>query len=65
MADIDSVTLFPVYLPRALQDGEDKNDYDLTIGQNENYLNQNFNNLYNSLSELAVSLETLRQKAGL
>lgn len=64
MADIESVSMFPVYLPRALGEDEDRNDYDLTVGQNENALNQNFQNLYNSLSEMAASLSTLQQKVG-
>lgn len=64
MAEIESVSMFPVYLPRALGEGENKDDYDLSVGQNENALNQNFQNLYNSLNELAINLSSLQQKVG-
>lgn len=64
MADIENVALFPVYLPRSIGENEDRSDYDLSVGQNENYLNQNFQNLYNSLSELSATISSLQQKVG-
>ena len=50
MANIQA--MFPVYLPRRMENGEDQQKYDTNISQNENNLMQNFNILYNKLVEL-------------
>lgn len=44
--------LFPVYLSRMPQDGEDRDAYDSSVAQNENNLNQNLELLYSKLLEL-------------
>ena len=44
--------MFPIYLGRMPQDGEDRDAYDSSVAQNENNLNQNLELLYNKLLEL-------------
>ena len=48
--------LFPVYLSRMPQDGEDRDAYDSSVAQNENNLNQNLELLYSKLLELESAL---------
>ena len=49
--------MFPVYLPRQIQKGERREDYDTAVSQNENSLNQNFHILYQKLLELEAAME--------
>ncbi len=49
--------LFPVFLPRKLDGGINTEDYNMSISQNENNLNQNFSILYQKLVELEESLK--------
>ena len=48
--------MFPVYLPRRMESGEDEQKYDTGISQNENNINQNFSILYNKLVEIEARL---------
>lgn len=48
--------LFPIYLPRTEQEGEDRDARDSAIAQNENNLNQNLEALYGKLTELETAL---------
>ncbi len=48
--------LFPVYLPRQMQKGEDRERHDDAVAQNENNLNQNFSILYQKLIEMEAML---------
>lgn len=54
MADLQA--LFPVYLPKALTENDTQEDYDASVTQNENNLNQNFTILFNAISDLNKSL---------
>ena len=49
--------MFPVYLPRQIRKGENREDYDTAVSQNENSLNQNFHILYQKLLELEAAME--------
>ncbi len=49
--------LFPVFLPRRTDSGTNVEEYDMSISQNENNLNQNFSILYQKLVELEESLK--------
>lgn len=51
--------LFPVQLPRRIQKDERMEDYDATIAQGENNLNQNFSILYQKLMEMEEQLARL------
>ena len=53
--------LFPVYLSRMPQDGEDRDAYDSSVAQNENNLNQNLELLYSKLLELESALAELTE----
>ena len=48
----------PVYLPRMRRD-EDADDYDNSIAQNENALNQNFDILFNAYIDLLTRVTNL------
>ena len=50
-------SLFPVYLPRAREKEDNREDYNTAIAGNENNLNQNFSILYNAILELAEKVE--------
>lgn len=54
---MDFQSLFPVYLPRAKEEEETREDYNTSIAGNENNLNQNFSILYNAILELAERLD--------
>lgn len=53
--------LFPLYLSRRPQKGEDAMEADSAIAQNESNLNQNFAILYNKVAELEKRIMTLEQ----
>ncbi len=48
--------LFPVYLGRMPDAGEDRDAYDSSVAQNENNLNQNLDILYNKILELESAI---------
>lgn len=48
--------MFPVYLPRQRQKGQDRESYETGIAQNENNLNQNLAILYQKVTELEEAL---------
>lgn len=48
--------LFPIYLGRMPQSGENRDTYDSGVAQNENNLNQNLELLYGKLLELESAL---------
>lgn len=48
--------LFPVYLGRMPDAGEDRDAYDSTVAQNENNLNQDLEILFNKILELESAL---------
>lgn len=54
--------LFPLYLSRRPQKGEDVMEVDSAIAQNENNLNQNFTILYNKVVELEKRIQTLEEQ---
>lgn len=51
--------LFPVYLPRHIQKGQNREDYDTSVAQNENNLNQDLSILYNKNLELDARVAQL------
>ena len=51
--------MFPVYLPRQIVKGQSREDYDTSVAQNENNLNQNFSILYGKVAELEEYLAAL------
>lgn len=56
---------FPVYLPKRITESENTEDYDTTVTQNENMLNQNFTNMFNrqfTADGRISTLETLMEK---
>jgi hypothetical protein len=53
--------MFPIYLGRMPQDGEDRDAYDSSVAQNENNLNQNLELLFGKLSELESALAELTE----
>ena len=53
--------LFPVYLTRMPQGGEDRDAYDSSVAQNENNLNQNLELLCSKLLELESALAELTE----
>ena len=56
---MDMQALFPVYLPRYKQKEQPTEDYDSSVAQNENNLNQNFELLYRQLETLAQRVADL------
>ena len=50
MADIEAMS--PVYFARKQMEGEQDEDYNTSISQNENLLNQNLKILYDAVSDL-------------
>ena len=48
--------LFPIYLGRMPQEGEDRDAYDSSVAQNENNLNQNLALLCSKILELESAL---------
>ena len=48
--------MFPIYLPRPMESGEDAEQHGIGISQNENNINQNFSILYNKLVEIEARL---------
>ena len=57
MADIEA--MFPVYFPKAKQEGETDEDYNTAVSQNENCCNQNFKILYDALADVQKSIAAL------
>ena len=53
--------MFPIYLGRMPQDGEDRDAYDSSVAQNENNLNQNFAILFDKIAELESALADLTE----
>jgi hypothetical protein len=53
--------LFPIYLGRMPQGGEDRDAYDSGVAQNENNLNQNLELLCNKILELESALAELTE----
>ncbi len=53
--------LFPIYLSRLPQQGEDRDAYDSSVAQNENNLNQNLELLYGKLLEIESALAELTE----
>lgn len=53
-------SLFPVYLPRQIQQGQRREDYDTSVAQNENNLNQDLSILYYKLRDLEELVLTLQ-----
>ncbi len=53
------MTMFPVYLARLRADGETRENFDIGVAQNESNLNQNFEALYQKLTELESYLAGL------
>lgn len=51
--------LFPVYFSRMAGDGASKEEFDISVAQNESNLNQNIETLYQKLIELEDYLATL------
>ena len=43
--------MFPVFLPRAMQNGNDE-EFNKGVAQNENALNQNFRILYETMAQI-------------
>jgi len=60
MADFSSMA--PVYFARRQQQELSDEDYDASIAQNENTLNENFKTLYDMVSELASSVSAMQTK---
>lgn len=50
-------SLFPVYLPRAREQGQTQEEHDEGVAVNENSLNQNFFILYQALADVLERLE--------
>ena len=48
--------LFPVYLARMAREGAGREEYDISVAQNESNLNQNLTILYEKLAELEAYL---------
>ncbi len=48
--------LFPIYLPRMVDPGFSREEYDTAVAQNESNLNQNLEALYQKLLELEAGL---------
>lgn len=55
---MDFQALFPVYLPKYKPKEQPTEDYDSSVAQNENNLNQNFEILYQMILELYSKLDT-------
>ena len=53
--------LFPIYLGRMPQQGEDRDAYDSGIAQNENNLNQNLGILFDKILELEAALAAVTE----
>ncbi len=53
--------LFPIYLGRMPQNGEDRDAYDSGVAQNENNLNQDLTLLCNKILELESALAELTE----
>ena len=53
--------LFPIYLSRLPQQGEDRDAYDSSVAQNENNLNQNLELLNGKLLEIESALAELTE----
>ena len=51
MAEIQAIS--PVYLPKRIGEDESPEDYDTSVSQNENLLNQNLSMLYDQIVTLA------------
>ena len=51
----------PVYLPRRMGEDDRAEDYDTSVAQNENLLNQNFSALYLQVLELTEAVEELER----
>jgi hypothetical protein len=54
---MDIQSMFPVYLPKLRDKDENRDDYNTQVSQNENNINQNFNILYQALSEIMKTLQ--------
>lgn len=50
---MDMQSLFPIYLPKPRTEDQSKEDYETSITQNENNINQNFTILFNAIRELS------------
>ncbi|MBR0507529.1 MAG: hypothetical protein IJJ86_02865 [Clostridia bacterium] len=53
--------LFPVYLGRMPDAGEDRDAYDSSVAQNENNLNQNLETLFNKILELESAIAEITE----
>ena len=51
--------LFPVLLPRRMDQEASRSEYDTQVAQNENNLNQNFSILYLKLLEMEEQLHNV------
>jgi len=60
MAEISSMA--PVYFARRQQMELSDEDYDASVAQNENTLNENFKTLYDWISEISTSVSALQAK---
>ena len=55
--------LFPVYLARMIRDGGRREEYDISVAQNEANLNQNLTVLHQKITELETVLAGLSTAA--
>lgn len=54
---MDLQALFPVQLPQRAEDVT-KEDFEISVAQNENNINQNFDILFRAIRELSETSET-------
>ena len=60
MAEYNSMA--PIYFARKKQEEMSDEDYDASIAQNENMLNENLKTLYDWISEISLSVAALQTK---
>ena len=51
--------MFPVYLSRMAEKDKPRDEFDISVAQNESNLNQNLETLYQKLTEIEAYLTTL------